>query len=175
MELDELLEDREWTNIKQMCRKHLASIRKLRNYYDSDDVMQNMWLRLLAAYKQVGPKTRGEAFGLVALMIRREVIDLYREKFGVRGDRPVEIPASVSAGSLAEEPLAPLVPDLLTQIVVHDAVEKLAIELKTVVDLQVYCGLTQDEAARVMGCSERQVRRYWQEARVRLMDLLKSQ
>jgi RNA polymerase sigma-70 factor (ECF subfamily) len=54
----------------------------------------------------------------------------------------------------------------------HEAVEKLPDELREVFSLTFYNGATQTEIARVLGVSDRQVRRLWSEACLRLSELL---
>ena len=62
-------------------------------------------------------------------------------------------------------------PSALTQwSELHEAIESLPSEQKEVVELLFYNGLSQDEAAEIIGVSTRTVKRYWRTAKLRLFE-----
>ena len=54
----------------------------------------------------------------------------------------------------------------------HETIDQLPQRLREVFDLLYYHGMTQEEAAAVLGVSDRTVRERWRDAKVELTDLL---
>jgi RNA polymerase sigma factor (sigma-70 family) len=75
-------------------------------------------------------------------------------------------PADDEGGSLRLPDKEP--ENLEDWIVFHSQVKKLPAELFEIFDLLFYNGLTQEEAARVLGVSLRTVKRRWQTAQLTL-------
>jgi RNA polymerase sigma factor (sigma-70 family) len=115
-------------------------------------------------------------FNLAAVQVRRELLDLARHHFGPEGGGANHHtdgqPADDEGGTLhqnAEEP-----DDLAGWSEFHAQVEKLSEDEQEVVNLLYYEGLTQEEAAKVLGISFRTLKRRWQAAKVNLYEALKS-
>jgi RNA polymerase sigma-70 factor (ECF subfamily) len=112
-------------------------------------------------------------FGLVCLQIRRELIDMARA--GKRGPRP----GPIGGGDSSESPGVDAPDDFSTtqegrQTDILEAVEKLPEDQREVVDLLFWMGLTQPEAAQIIGVHEDTVKRRWAAARVKLQGFLKA-
>jgi RNA polymerase sigma factor (sigma-70 family) len=150
----------------------------VRRWEQTDDVLQNALVRLDRCLKSTRPPTAADFFRLAATQIRRELIDMARRYSGPEG---LAAHYSTWAGSDRPAP-ADATPDathdpgrLSAWTEFHCAIEALADEDRAVFDLLWYQGLTQGEAARVLGLSERQVNRRWIAARLRLADALGGQ
>ena len=153
----------------RMTRRTFRGYPYLRRWEATDDVFQNSLIRLQRALKDVRVESVRHFFNLAGVQIRRELNDLARHHFGPEGpgkhhhtDRK---PADQSGGSLdqANEP-----EDLTDWTLFHERVESLPEEEREVVTLVYYQGLSQEEAAKVLGISYRTVKRRWFDARTRL-------
>jgi RNA polymerase sigma-70 factor (ECF subfamily) len=162
--------DRLLTLTRRMLRCHPGVSR----WEQTDDVFQNAMVRLHRALETANLVDVRHFINLATLQIRRELIDLGRKHFGPEGigrnhhtdHRPPDDPG----GPLDGVPTEPL--DLDEWTAFHEAAATLPEEEREVVDLLFYDGMSHDEAANVLGCSVRTVRRRWQDARVHLHERL---
>ncbi len=143
------------------------------------DVLQNALIRLDRALRTTVPLTSADFFRLAAAQIRRELIDLARHYSGPEGPGAHH---STCAGPSDPVGWMDQATDrthepgrLLDWTEFHRSIETLADEDREIFDLLWYQGLTQVEAARILGLSERQVNRRWMAARLRLADTLGGQ
>jgi len=134
------------------------------------DVVQELCLRLHKGWAGVFadggvPVTDPAVFLRRASRLLREVLlDLKRMHTGRHGDRP-------NCGPLPDaEPAAPA--PVEAQFDVHEAVDALDDDLRSVVDLHFYQDLTHAEVGHVLGLSEVTVRRRWAKARLKLITRL---
>lgn len=148
--------------MKAAVRTQLADFRRLREFETSDDIVQNATVRLLKAFDAVGPESVFDIHGLSALVIRRELINLTRHYFGPQGHgtNTITVGDSRIDGVTEDDSTDPW-----AAIHVHEAVETLDAEMRVVVDLMFYQGLTQEQAAEVLGIGVATVRRRWRQAR----------
>jgi RNA polymerase sigma factor (sigma-70 family) len=156
--------------LTRLARKMLKGYPSVGRWEQTDDVLQNALIRLDRALAAVAPPTAKDFFRLAAALIRRELIDMARryrgaegiganhESRGVTDGRPDPVDATHDPGRLAE----------WTEF--HERVEGLPDEDREVFDLLWYQGLTQVEAADLIGVSERTISRRWVSARMRLGD-----
>ena len=146
-----------------------------------EDVAQNALIRLDRALRAVTPPTARDFFRLAAAQVRRELIDLARHYYGPRGLGAHH--ATRTGGEGSPDPAMDLsVPDttndpgrLAAWGEFHRAVESLGEADRELFDLLWYQGLTQAEAAGILGVTERTVNSRWLAARVRLSDSLGGQ
>jgi RNA polymerase sigma-70 factor (ECF subfamily) len=153
---------------------------------DTDDVLQGAFQRLLRALREVRPTRADQFLGLCSELIRRELIDLWRHHSGKgrdSGKRYRQASRSRSGelapwdrssdrrrpSARASDPAA-----LLERAELHELVDALPPDLRQVVDLLCYQGLSSREAAAVTGLNERTIRRRWREARLRLHERLRG-
>lgn len=157
----------------RITRRTFRGYPYLRRWEATDDVFQNAMVRLHRSLKDVRVESVRHFFNLAGVQIRREIKDLTRHYFGPEGiasnhhtDRK---PADEEGGSLdkAVEP-----EDLSRWSFFHEQCEKLPEDEREVVTLVYYQGLTQEEAAKVLGLSVRTVKRRWFAARTRLYEEL---
>jgi RNA polymerase sigma-70 factor (ECF subfamily) len=167
--LDELLR-RIGERLEGMARKMLRGFPVVREREQTDDVLHNALLRLTRALREVRPSSTADFFGLAAEQLRRALLDLaryHRRRAGVNQPLP--------DGSSPLDPIDPNAADprdLERWQALHEAVEHLPAELREVFGLTFYHGWTQAEIATLLGVSDRQVRRLWRQACLRLNELL---
>jgi RNA polymerase sigma factor (sigma-70 family) len=164
--------------LKRLARKMLKGYPGVARWEQGDDVAQNALIRLDRALCSVTPPTARDFFRLAAAQVRRELIDLARHYYGPRGLGAHH--ATRTGGEGAADPAMALsVPDttndpgrLAAWGEFHRAVDSLAEADRELFDLLWYQGLTQAEAAGILGVTERTVNSRWLVARVRLSDSL---
>ncbi len=143
---------------------------KLRPAVETGDIVSATYLRLLRALEQVSPETPRDFFRLAALQIRRVLLDLVRQVEGHDGTRPVAIQAPQDQSRNPAEPeqstLDPARLALWGEF--HQAVERLPAEEREVFELLWYHGLSQEEAADVLGVDKSTVKRRSRRAREKL-------
>jgi RNA polymerase sigma factor (sigma-70 family) len=146
-------------------------------WVETADVFQNAAVRLWRALAEVGPESPLHFHRLAARMVRLELIDLARQFYGPRGlganhDTAAAPPPGES--EVRPEPPAPAAdPGRAAEWAdLHRLVQALPEDELAVTDLMFYQGLTQEEAADLLGVDVRTVQRRWQRARRKLGALL---
>lgn len=161
--------------LSELARRLLRRSPRVRRWEETDDVFQNAMMRLCRALREVTPGSMREFLALAATQIRRELIDLARHHYGPLGEaghhatewRDPAAGVSDAAGP-PDRPGPRPEADAAFWIDFHESVDRLPVEEREVLDLLWYQGLTQPEAASVLGISERTVARRWQAVRLRL-------
>jgi RNA polymerase sigma factor (sigma-70 family) len=165
----------------RLARKMLRSYPVVRPWEQTDDVLQNAVMRLYRALDVVKPASVRSFINLAAVQIRRELIDLARHYDGPEGPGRHHVSLAGSDGS--ESPGGP--PDaaedtgdparLAAWTEFHDKIGTLPDQEKEVFDLLWYQGLSQAEAAALLGVTERVVKYRWRSARLKLHQMLGGQ
>jgi len=142
------------------AQRMLARFPAVRAREETHDILQNALVRLTRALRQETPGSVREFFGLAAVQIQRELLDLARfharrPAVGLKGDPPG--PAEDSS-------------ELDRWTALHEAVERLPADRREVFSCAFYHGWTQVQIAELLGVSERQVRRLWIDACLRLKE-----
>jgi RNA polymerase sigma factor (sigma-70 family) len=162
-----------------LAERMLKDYPRIARWEEADDLFQQAAMRLHRCLADVAPSTPKDFLRLGALQIRRELRDMARHYFGPEGDaiNQVRVPPNSNRSSVQTSQYDPSDsssnPDKLaiwTEF--HATVDGLPEVEKTVFDLLWYQELTQPEAAKILQMSVRQVRRYWQSARLKLQDRL---
>ena len=124
-------------------------------------LVHEAWLRLVGADGQAHFQNRAHFFAAAAEAMRRILIDRARHKRAVRhggGQQHVDIQqVELSAPSDDDQILA-----------ISEALDKLAAQHESeaaLVKLRYFVGMTNDEAAAVLGISPRTAKYYWTHAR----------
>ena len=134
---------------------------------DTSGLLAEAYLRLESALGAVRPESVRQYLGLAALQMRRALIDVIRKERGRDGGR--EAPVALDAGTDGGAGIpAPPAADADWRLELMDAVGRLEEPEREAVDLLFFHGLTQAEAAGVLGVDESTVKRRWARARVRL-------
>ncbi len=163
---DELLR-RIGRRLEHLARRMLRKFPNLAPWVDSGDVLSGAVMRLLRSLQKVKPESMRAFYGLAALHVRRELLDLAR-RFGRewqarRGG--LALHADDSSAAPFEPAAAAEDPDLFEQWVrFHEEVGNLPAEEREVVGLIYYHGWQHEEVAGVLQVSTRTVRRRWESA-----------
>lgn len=141
----------------------------------TDDVVQNAMLRLQRALAGIGAEDVRNFAGLVATQVRRELIDLARHHRSPASDASRHESAVVLRNGVAvrhtlddavarvEEPA-----EMEAWQRFHAAADALPEPERELFQVVWHLGLTQSQAAEVLGCSLRTVKRRWTEVKNRL-------
>lgn len=163
--------------LQHLTRKMLSGFGAVRRHEQTDDVLQNALLRLTRALKETVPEDARHFFRLAALQIRRELIDLSR-RYNGRGALSLDAGSDDDRSGLgdqqtpAEHTNDPRRVAEWTEF--HRLVQELPDKEREVIDLLLYNGLSQQEAAETMQVDVRSIKRYWQRARLTLFDKLQG-
>lgn len=172
--------------IHQSCRRlenltshMLRGYPALRRWVETGDVLQNSLVRLLRALEQVQPDSARHFLSLATLQIRRELVDLARHYFGPaglaanqqsRGGGDSERRQAEELADLSHEPST-----LAQWCELHEQLTSLPEKEREVVELLFYHGISQTDAAEVLGISVRTVQRHWHSALAILHRTLRGQ
>ncbi len=152
--------------LRVLVRKMLRRFPNVHRWEDTSDVFQNVLIRLDRTLRQVALGTVRDYFQLAACQIRRELIDLSRQHKQVQE----QLPDWVEPPDNSANPVS-----LAKWGEIHTFIAALPEEVREPFDLIFYQGLSQPEAARILGVSLRTLKRRWMDARLRLMNWLGSE
>jgi RNA polymerase sigma-70 factor (ECF subfamily) len=165
--LDELIR-RTAERLERLAGKMLLGFPAVGAREQAEDVLQNALIRLTRSLREVHPPTTADFFRLAAEQIRRELLDLaryHRRRSTVNQPFPTAMPEPA-------ETSIPEANDLDRWQSLHEAVERLPADERQVFALTFYHGRTQVEIGELIGVSDRQARRLWREACLRLNEIL---
>lgn len=150
--------------LRLITRKMLRDFPKVRRWEETDDVFTEALSKLHQCLETVQPESPRHFYNLAATHIRRVLIGMTRRYYG-----PLGLGANHDTNAVAAEQHEFAEPSSLAEWTeFHEQVESLPDGEREVFNLLWYEGLSQEEAALVLGMSERTLRRRWQDARVRL-------
>jgi RNA polymerase sigma-70 factor (ECF subfamily) len=127
---------------------------------ETDDVLQRAMLRLYKSLEAVTLESGRHFYNLAATQIRRELIELARHYYGPQGQGTRHETDQLSDGVGGRMIPKHERPD--------SSAEQLPPEVREVVELRWYQGLTPGEVAEVLDVDERTVRRRWVAAKTKL-------
>lgn len=159
-------------HMRGMAHRMLRGFAGVRRWDETDDVVQGAALRLHRSLADVIPDSPAGFLGLVAVQVRRELLDLARryagpESFASHHDTNA---ASFDGESTQRTDLAAAPAsggDLDRWTTFHEMAASLPDDEREVFHLVWYIGASQAEIATLLGCSERTVRRRWDAAKHR--------
>lgn len=164
--------------LERLARKMLHDFPGVHRWEQTDDVLQNALLRLVRSLRDVRPESVREFFGLAAVQIRRELLDLarhYRGRLGPSVHQGSARTASADSGTDHDQPQRADEPDDMAKWShFHEEVDRLPAEEREVVGLVFYHGWSQAEIADLLQVSVRTVGRRWQSALLRLHHVLRD-
>ena len=161
--------------LKMMTRKMLRGFPGVARWEQTDDVLQNALMRLERSLAEVALDRPHDFLNLAATQIRRELIDLARHYAG-----PLGLGANYVTPDATRPGGAEQIPDEAARDTVgladwsqfHEQVAALPAEEREIFDLLWYNGMSQAEAAALLGVNVRTVKRRWQSARLLLAQAL---
>jgi len=158
--------------LRILTSKMLGTFPGVRRWSETDDVLQSALLRLHRSLGSVQPSSSKEFYGLAALQIRRELLDLAKHYYGPEGigrNHHSDTGSIINGNPNTAQPQ-----NLEDWSRFHEAVNALPEKQKQVVDLLWYEGLTQDSAADLLCVSLATIKRRWAEARVSLCNSIED-
>jgi RNA polymerase sigma-70 factor (ECF subfamily) len=154
--------------LRRLARRMLRGYPHVGRWEQTDDVLQGALLRLCRAVEAAPPESARHFYNLATLQIRRELLDLadrYQGPHGAGANHHTD----PTGGAVAGRAAACDGPETVAEWAeFHRHVERLPAEEREVFDLVWYEGLTQEDAAAVLGVSLRTLKRRWQAARLAL-------
>ena len=123
-------------------------------------LVHETYLKLVQAHR-LDLKDRRHFFACAARAMRHILVDHAREARAVKrgsGVAAVELPDDLAGGSDRS-------PDWIDLDRALDELDVVLPELRELVELRYYAGLSREETAELLSCSERTVQRNWQRAR----------
>ncbi|HLJ94536.1 MAG TPA: sigma-70 family RNA polymerase sigma factor [Gemmataceae bacterium] len=135
---------------------------------DTTDLANEASVKLFEALADVRPETVTDFFRLAAQRMRWLLLDLARrvDRSEEHRQQAATPPCVESNSSMTGMPT--------TLAALYQQIEELPEKEREVVDLLYFHGLSQPEAAAILGVTERTVRRYWTVAKVKLFEGLKD-
>lgn len=145
-----------------ITHRMLADYPGVRRWEATDDVLQEVLVRLNRSLRQVKPQNPGSFFGLAITLVRRTLIDLSRHYFGIHGMGTHHKSDVVLANDGCQETLNHLqflepITDLDEWTAFHEAIERLPEPERETFSLKWYGGLTQRQIGELLEISERTV------------------
>jgi RNA polymerase sigma-70 factor (ECF subfamily) len=167
--------------LTRLARRMLTGYPRVRQWEQTDDVLNNAIWRLYRALESVTPLSVRDFLNLAAVQIRRELTDLARyysnrqavlhpeQHLGVGGSSGSSAPAYDPPDDSTRDPRR-----LDTWTDLHEQVGRLPETEREVFDLLWYQGLSRSEAAAVLGISKKTLQRRWLEARISLQRAMRA-
>jgi RNA polymerase sigma-70 factor (ECF subfamily) len=167
--------ERSLERFRKLTRKYFSKTSRLRRRDETDDVVNKAMIRLHKALTQIHPSSVKTYEGLATRHIRWVLHDLAREL----ARRPIQYTGVWVPGPTPELD-GPAAPDgepsgPAEWAEFHEAIGRLPDEVREVVDALFYGGMTQPEAAELLGVSVATVKRRWVQAQVLLGNALKGE
>ena len=167
--------------LRLLSRKILADIPQVKRWDNTDDLLQNASLKLWKALETHHPSTSVDFFRLAAHIMRHELIDLSRSRYGPLGVGANHWSPQQSAfGDLQRVPSAAGTdsynPQRLTEWTeFHTYIEQQPEAERQLFDLLWYQGLSLAETSDLLGIPLRTLSRRWKMVRVKLAEKLISE
>lgn len=163
-----------------LSRKLKRGFPRVGRWEQTEDVCQMASLKLYDALAATQVNDGRHFFRLAAKKIRETLIDLarhYQGAHGVGSNHATQMPTpagSSSPGSLMDNAgeMTQNPQKLAQWQELHEGIDALPEELREMFDLLWYNELSQDEAAKIVGVSTRQVKRRWRDAKLALSQSL---
>lgn len=159
--------------LDRLARKMLHANPRVRRWEETDDLRQTAMVKLYRALESVHPPTVADFFRLAATHLRQTLVDLARRHYGPEGAAAHH--ASVTGRGGPPDPSDAPSTDPAAAAAwaeFHEAAGRLNEQERAVFDLLWYHGLSQPEAADVLGIPLRTLQRLWRAARLTLGPLL---
>ena len=153
--------------LRKLTRKILYGEQRICQEVESDDLLNDALIQLMKGLDEIQPNDSQHFFRLASQHIRWSLINLARKVYGTKGYRTHEKGMKQDSPEETQDWNPPARDSsfnpfkLMEWTEVHEKAEQLPEKEKEAFDLLYYQGLTQNEAADLMGVSSRSVRNYW--------------
>src|SRR5262249_9183568 len=147
--------------LRLLTRQMLRRFPGVQRWEDASDILQKALIRLDRALGEVHPAAPRDFLRLAATQIRRELIDLSRRR---PPDLPVPEPVAAASRPHADDPYQL---SLWTEF--HSRIAAMPEDDRELIELLYYQGVSQPEAAQLLGVPLTTLKRHWKETRVRLL------
>jgi RNA polymerase sigma-70 factor (ECF subfamily) len=175
----ELTRDRLMCHARRFLHGYYA---RLEPFAQTDDVVQQLYLKILQQQDRFWVNADGtplrnlaEFFGHTSAWMRDVLCDLLRKEYGRDDNRPAVLPLEGPSGSgPRHEPSSSTLnaEKVRRWTEFHETVARLPDDLRSVFDLLWYQGLTQAEAAKLLGLAVPTVKLRWMKARLKVQQAL---
>jgi RNA polymerase sigma-70 factor (ECF subfamily) len=155
-----------YARLRRLSSRMLADFPEVGRWMETDDVWHNAALRLSRALQGTQPESATHFYRLAALQIRRTLIDLARQLGGPHGlafNQRTPLNQQLLQCDETNDPVS-----LADWAEFHEQIEGLRESDRQMFDLLWYHGLSQAQAAKLMGVDIRTVKRRWRAARLML-------
>lgn len=157
-------------SLRPLTSSMLASFPDVQRWDQTDDVIQNAAIRSLLALRDSPPKTRRHFENLVALQVRRALIDLgrrYAIRVGMNRNRwtPSLSDSDCDRACDFQDNAESDPQGLIEWVELHEQIENLPDEEQEVFQLIWYRSLSKEEVAELINVDLRTVQRRWRSAR----------
>ena len=169
-----------YQRLRQMARSELVKFPIIGRTCESGDIAHDVYLRLRNALKKLAtqersPPTVADFFRLAAWHIRCDLLNLASKRREQDPSGPTPTASDTTAPGL-DPPYGSAGPSTLAEWAeVHAAIARLPDQDRAMFDLIYYGGLSQAEAAQVLGVCTKTAQRQWIIARLALKRELKGQ
>jgi RNA polymerase sigma-70 factor (ECF subfamily) len=179
-QLLELTRDRLMRHARRFLHGRYARLEPLA---ETDDIVQQLYLKILRNQDRFWVNAHGEPvrtlaefFGHTSAWMRDVLCDQLRKEYGRNDNRPAVLPldGGLSDTSPRYEPSSTTLDGEKVQrwTEFHEAVARLPDALRSMFDLLWYQGLTQAEAAALLGVAVPTVKLRWMKARLQVQQAL---
>lgn len=155
-------------HMRAVAHRMVKGFPQVRRWDETDDVVQGAALRLARALDSVAPADSRHLLGLIAIQVRRELVDLARRYGGAESFARHHETNAVRIDGEIRLRSDDVIDDDTTDpgrtgdwVRFHEAAESLTDEERELFNLVWYLGLDQEQTARALGCSVRTVARRW--------------
>jgi RNA polymerase sigma factor (sigma-70 family) len=159
--------------LRLLTHQMLRNYPRVKEWEDTSDVLQNVLVRLDRALRAITIPTARDFLKLAAVKIRQELIDISRRITGPQGDGANRVPPGNDPRGVpepADNSGDPYRLALWREF--HDTIVALGDEDREMFELLYYQGLTQPEAAALVGKPLKTFKTHWRNAKLRLMTRL---
>jgi RNA polymerase sigma factor (sigma-70 family) len=164
-----------------MARRMLKRFPNVRRWDETGDIVQNAAIRLYRTLGNITPRDARGFLGLAAVHIRRELLDLARkhagpESYAANHDTNYQRHDGQEWARVDEAAdRAESLDQLARWSRLHESADLLPQDEKELFHLVWYLGANQEEAARMLDCSVRTVKRRWESVKRSLAESLEGE
>lgn len=164
-----------------MARRMLKRFPNVRRWDETGDIVQNAAIRLYRTLGNITPRDARGFLGLAAVHIRRELLDLARkhagpESYAANHDTNYQRHDGQEWARVDEAAdRAESLDQLARWSRLHESADRLPEDEKELFHLVWYLGANQEEAARMLDCSVRTVKRRWESVKRSLAESLEGE